>query len=82
MGGVGEGAHLRLLQEAQVIRNKVISGGHKMEDEPYLDTKYFIDPDIYNCPFCNRRHVSYSNQGYVFFNWSNSKKMCYLVGKM
>ena len=53
-----------------------------MEDEPYLDTKYFIDPDIYNCPFCNRRHVSYSNQGYVFFNWSNSKKMCYLVGKM
>lgn len=44
-----------------------------MEDQSYLDTQYFIDPDIYNCPFCNRRHVSYSNQGYVFFNWSNSK---------
>jgi len=45
-----------------------------MEDQSYLDTKYFIDHHIYNCPFCNRRHVSYSNQGYEIFDWSNSKK--------
>jgi hypothetical protein len=45
-----------------------------MEDQSHLDAKYFINPYIYNCPFCNRRHVSYSNVGRVVFDWSNSKK--------
>lgn len=44
-----------------------------MEDESFLDSKYFIDADIYNCPFCNRRHVKYSNKGYEVFNWSKEK---------
>lgn len=45
-----------------------------MEDQSHLDQKYFIDPDIYNCPFCNRRHVSYENEGAIPFDWSNNKK--------
>ncbi len=45
-----------------------------MEDKSHLDSKYFIDPYIYNCPFCNRRHVSYSNLGHDTFDWSNKKK--------
>ena len=48
-----------------------------MDDQSHLDTKYFIDESIYNCPFCNRRHVSYSNMGCRSFDWSNSKK-CYV----
>jgi len=44
-----------------------------MTDQSHLDDKYFIDDTIYNCPFCNRRHVSYSVENKVFFNWSNSK---------
>lgn len=45
-----------------------------MADQSHLDTKYFIDPSIYNCPFCNRRHVAYSNLGRSTFSWSNEKK--------
>jgi len=44
-----------------------------MSDQSHLDQKYFIDPHIYNCPFCNRRHVSYTNLGYDTFDWSNEK---------
>lgn len=44
-----------------------------MDDMSHLDSKYFIDRTIYNCPFCNRRHVSYSNYGHDLFAWSNSK---------
>ena len=25
-----------------------------MPDESHLDLKYFIDPTIYNCPYCKR----------------------------
>ena len=45
-----------------------------MEDQSYLDQKYFIDPTVYNCPFCNRRHVTYVNEGSAKFDWSNDKK--------
>ena len=45
-----------------------------MADQSHLDTKYFIDRSIYNCPFCNRRHVAYSNLGRSTFSWSNEKK--------
>ena len=39
-----------------------------------LDKKYFIDPYIYNCPFCKRNNVSYSLDGYFSFDWSNEKR--------
>ena len=44
-----------------------------MVDESQLDSKYFIDENIYNCPFCNRRHVSYTNHGSTPFHWSEDK---------
>ena len=28
-------------------------------DHSHLDTQYFIDRYVFNCPFCNRRNVSY-----------------------
>ena len=46
-----------------------------MTDQSHLDSKYFLGFDTYNCPFCNRRHVKYSNLGRDVFNWSN-KKVC------
>ena len=46
-------------------------------DHSHLDKKYFIDPYIYNCPFCNRRHVAYSPKGHAAFNWS-AKKICHV----
>lgn len=45
-------------------------------DESFLDTKYFIDDDVYNCPFCNRRHVSYVVSEHWSFDWTREKK-CY-----
>jgi hypothetical protein len=47
-----------------------------MEDQSYLDLKYFIDDKIYNCPFCNRRHVTYQLIGVGSFDWTDRKK-CY-----
>lgn len=49
-----------------------------MTDQSHLDQKYFIDTKVYNCPFCNRRHVSYSlcNSG-VSFDWTKDKP-CYV----
>lgn len=47
-----------------------------MDDQSYLDRKYFIDPEVYNCPFCNRNNVSYSIQESFQFHWSN-EKVCY-----
>jgi hypothetical protein len=44
-----------------------------MADESYLDQKYFIDADIYNCPFCNRRHVNYKLVDATVFHWTESK---------
>jgi hypothetical protein len=48
-----------------------------MADQSHLDNKYFIDENIYNCPFCNRRHVSYALTYYYTFDWSEGKK-CYV----
>lgn len=47
-------------------------------DDSYLDNKYFIDKYVYNCPFCNRRNVSYflSNIPHSF-DWTPEKK-CYV----
>ena len=48
-----------------------------MSDESYLDMKYFIDDEVYNCPFCNRRNVRYKVSGNTSFNWS-SNKTCHI----
>ena len=46
-------------------------------DGSYLDRKYFIDCNVYNCPFCNRRNVIYSLTGCLEFDW-NAEKKCYV----
>ncbi len=43
-------------------------------DDSQLDNKYFIDERVYNCPFCNRRHVSYHVCGRHLFNWAREKQ--------
>ncbi len=45
-----------------------------MTDQSYLDDMYFVDQYIYNCPFCNRRHVSYDISRHYSFNWTNEKE--------
>ena len=50
-------------------------------DKSYLDRKYFIDPDVYNCPFCNRRNVSYYLTDCLKFDWSAEKKCHVYVAK-
>jgi hypothetical protein len=44
-----------------------------MTDQSHLDSKYFVDGRVYNCPFCNRRHVAYHVYDYVSFDWSDQK---------
>jgi len=46
-------------------------------DDSRLDSKYFIDEFVYNCPFCNRRNVSYRISGKYSFDWTPEKK-CYI----
>jgi hypothetical protein len=48
-----------------------------MPDESYLDLKYFIDPEVYNCPFCNRRNVVYYLSYVRTFNWTENRT-CYV----
>jgi hypothetical protein len=43
-------------------------------DRSHLDLKYFIDCHIYNCPFCNRRHVTYTLKWTSAFDWTDTKK--------
>lgn len=50
------------------------------QDQSHLDLKYFIDPYIYNCPYCNRRHVTYELRSTGTFNWTATKRCaCYFV---
>ena len=44
-----------------------------MPDHSFLDERYFVGNEIYNCPFCNRRHVTYSIYAYQSFQWSEDK---------
>ena len=44
-----------------------------MPDQSQLDQCYFVNADVYNCPFCNRRHVSYSVYREVDFDWTEAK---------
>ena len=48
-----------------------------MSDQSYLDERYFVDENVYNCPFCNRRHVSYSIYARQSFDWTQNRK-CYV----
>lgn len=43
-------------------------------DQSHLDRKYFIDTRKYNCPFCNRRSITYSVTASFSFDWSQEKK--------
>ena len=45
-----------------------------MMDDSYLDTKYFIDEHVFNCPFCNRNNVNYYLEWRQEFNWTKKKK--------
>ena len=45
-----------------------------MPDQSHLDERYFVDEHAYNCPFCNRRHVSYSIDSWYAFDWTHDKK--------
>lgn len=45
-----------------------------MTDKSHLDRKYFIDPYVYNCPYCNRKNVKYSMDITHNFDWSEEKK--------
>lgn len=46
---------------------------NESHDQSYLDRKYFIDQYKYNCPFCNRKSVTYSVRTKFNFNWSNER---------
>lgn len=51
-----------------------------MADQSFLDNYYFVDNKVYNCPFCNRRHVSYHIYDYASFDWTGEKECyCYYV---
>lgn len=45
-----------------------------MPDHSELDSRYFIDNRVYNCPYCNRRHVAYTVRGHRSFDWTDSKE--------
>jgi len=44
-----------------------------MADQSHLDSRYFIDEHIYNCPFCKRRHVTYRLKSVQTFDWTGDK---------
>lgn len=48
-----------------------------MSDQSHLDSKYFIDTHVFNCPFCNRNNVSYYLDRRLEFDWSKTKT-CYV----
>ena len=48
-----------------------------MSDKSHLDERYFIDTDVYNCPFCNRRNVMYRVLHTCRFDWTDDKS-CHL----
>lgn len=48
-----------------------------MEDQSALDKKYFIDEEVFNCPFCHRNNVVYIVIKRFQFNW-NKDKVCHV----
>lgn len=45
-----------------------------MNDRSELDSRYFIDQHVYNCPYCNRRNVKYNVTSWHPFDWTGSKR--------
>lgn len=45
-----------------------------MADDSHLDSCYFVDGSVYNCPFCNRRHVTFQVINTFGFHWSKTKR--------
>ena len=45
-----------------------------MPDHSHLDRLRFIDATVFNCPFCNRKHVPYEVYGFDRFDWTESKR--------
>jgi hypothetical protein len=48
-------------------------------DQSHKDMKYFINNKVYNCPFCNRRNVSYVVTDNGCFDSSNSKIVYFYI---
>jgi len=48
-----------------------------MENQSYLENKYFIDSKRYNCPFCNVRSVAYELKDAESCDWSENLE-CYI----
>jgi hypothetical protein len=44
-----------------------------MPDQSHLDSRYFVDGRVYNCPFCNRRNVAYVVSATFRFDWTDAK---------
>ena len=42
-----------------------------MEDKSYLDRKYFINREFYNCPYCNRNNLPYTLIKKIKFDWKS-----------
>jgi len=42
-------------------------------DLSHLDKKYFIDQDVYNCPYCKRNNVPYALSFHIEFDWTDTK---------
>ena len=59
-----------------IITTGNLRGDKDMEDQSQLDKKYFLDEEVYNCPFCNRNNVVYGVVDDFRFNWSK-EKTCY-----
>ncbi|HAU1765222.1 TPA: hypothetical protein JBJ04_13205 [Legionella pneumophila] len=48
-------------------------------DQSHKDMKYFINDKVYNCPFCNRRNVSYVVKDRGCFDSSNNKSVYFYI---
>ena len=51
----------------------------KSQNLSHKDQCYFIDGYVYNCPFCNRRNVSYGIASQGEFNWDASRPAYFYI---
>lgn len=52
-----------------------------MEGRSYLDKKYFINANFFNCPFCYRNNLPYELTHKLEFDWNNDKKCFIFLAK-
>lgn len=45
-----------------------------MSDLSHLDSKYFVDEYVFNCPYCNRNNVPYEVESNFQFDWNKDKE--------